>query len=247
MNPYPESALENEKYNLIAQLNYPVILEENGQMTFDEIVLVEPGEQGTRFTDDIFWDYVIVEASKNNGTSWEPLADGYDSGINESWKSQFTTSLKSASSNASGHENMFWQHNINLTENGSFAAGDTVLFRFRLASDKSVNGWGWAIDNLKIQNVNTANDNILAKNEVSIYPNPCTNSLFFDCANMSDHSSVEIMITDLTGKTVFREKNIDTIFNPKLKIDLSSIKSGVYLASITDADYNTITQRIIKN
>jgi hypothetical protein len=42
---------------------------------------------------------------------------------------------------------MFLTQHINLTENTHFEAGDTVLFRFRLASDKAVTGWGWAIDN----------------------------------------------------------------------------------------------------
>ncbi len=248
INPYPESAVQNEKYNLFAQLNYPIILEENGTMTFDEIVLVEPGEHGTNFTDDIFWDYVIVEASKNNGITWLPLVDGYDSGINETWATQFSSSLKSNMSSASAHENMFWQQSINLTESENFSAGDTVIFRFRLASDNSVNGWGWAIDNLQIQNEKTEIiDEITAMDDVNIYPNPFSNNVFIDCNNMTDQSSVEIRITDLTGKTVFNEINYNIEFSPKLKLDLSSIQSGIYLASITDANYNTITKRIIKN
>lgn len=247
MNPYPESEMQGEKYNLIAQLKYPIILEENGQMTFDEIVLVEPGEYGTNATEDLHWDYVIVEASKNNGVTWEPLTESYDSGINESWEMQFSSSLKSNMSDASGHENMFWQHTINLTENEVFAAGDTVLFRFRLASDNSVNGWGWAIDNLQIQNVNTANDEMFAEENINIYPNPFSNNIFIDCVKMATQSSVEILITDLAGKTVYRQTNYDVQFNSKLNVDLSTIESGIYLASITDDNFNTITKRIIKN
>ncbi len=247
MNPYPQSEINAEKYNITAQLRYPIILEEYGQMTFDEIVLVEPGEHGTRFTDDIFWDYVIVEASKNNGKSWEPLVEGYDSGINESWEMQFSNSLKSNLSDASGHENMFWKHTINLTDNVTFYAGDTVLIRFRLASDNSVNGWGWAIDNLKIQSVVTGNKEILASENVNVYPNPFTNNVFIECTNIKEQSAVEVLITDLTGKTVYRETNYDVGFSPKLKLDLSGIQSGIYLASITDENFNTVTKRIIKN
>ena len=36
------------------------------------------------------------------------------------------------------------------TEHG-LEAGDTILVRFRLFSDPYANGWGWAIDNLRIQ------------------------------------------------------------------------------------------------
>jgi hypothetical protein len=34
-------------------------------MTFDEIVLVEPGESYADFGDTEFWDYVIVEGSND--------------------------------------------------------------------------------------------------------------------------------------------------------------------------------------
>jgi hypothetical protein len=64
---------------------------------------------------------------------------------------------------------------------------------------------------------------------------------------MMDQSSVDIIITDLTGKTVYREKMNDIKYNPKLKVDLSSIKPGIYLASLTDTNFKTITKRIIKN
>lgn len=246
-NPYPQSEIRNEKYNLLALLKYPVILEENGQMTFDEVVLVEPGEHGTRFTDDIFWDYVIVEGSKDKGKTWLPFTDGYDSGINESWETQFSNTLKSNMSGAAAHENMFWEHTIHLTENGNFSAGDTVLIRFRLAADNSVNGWGWAIDNLQIQKINTINDEMMASEDMKVYPNPCSNNLFIEWAKLKDQAAVDVQITDLTGKTVFRETNFDVYYSPKMRLDLSGLQPGIYLASITDNNYNTITKRIIKN
>jgi len=246
-HPYQESVIENEKYNLIAQLNYPVILEENGQMTFDEVVLVEPGEQGANFTDNMFWDFVIVEGSKDMGKTWHPFIDGYDSAVNENWETQFSSTLKSNVSSASGHENMFWENFISLTDNEFFSAGDTVLFRFRLASDKSVTGWGWAIDNLKIQNLNTSNDQFASDQNVTIYPNPFTNSLFVDCSKLENTKEVVVLITDLFGKIVFRETKYDSQYNPKLQVNLPEIEAGIYLASITDASLNTITQKIIKN
>lgn len=147
---------------------------------------------------------------------------------------------------AAGHENMFWQQTINLTDNPEFSAGDTVLFRFRLASDQSINGWGWAIDNLKIQNVTTANHEMTVSENLNVYPNPFTNHVFIDCANMADQSQIEVLINDLTGKTVYREINYDVRYNPKLKIDLSTILPGVYLTSIVDSQHNTITKRIVK-
>ena len=251
-HPYQLSNVENQRYSLIAQLNTPVILKENGRMTFDEVVLVEPGEPGVNYTDKYFWDFVIVEGSKDGGKTWQPFIDGYDSGVNSEWASKFSSTLKSSTSSATGHENMFWQNAINLTENDFFSAGDTVLFRFRLASDKSVSGWGWAIDNLSIQGISTTNDAITADEieiepSVAVYPNPFSNNLFIDCSKLANQTEVVVQITNLTGKTVYRETKYDSEYNPKLQINLSGIDSGIYIASVTDADLNTITQKIIKN
>ena len=246
-HPYQQSLVENEKYNLVAQLNIPVILEENGLMTFDEVVLVEPGDQNANYTEEYFWDFVIVEGSKDNGKTWQPFIDGYDSSVDSEWESKFSSTLKSSTSSAAGHENMFLENSINLTDNNFFSAGDTVIFRFRLASDKSVTGWGWAIDNLNIQMLNTNSNEIIVAADVAIYPNPFTNNLFIDCSKLINPSEVQIQITDLVGKTVYRETKYDSEYNPKLQISLPDAKPGIYIASITDANLNTITQKIIKN
>lgn len=247
INPYPKSNLDNDKYNLIAQLKYPIIVEENGLMSFDEVVLVEPGEEGTIYTEDQFWDFVIVEGSKNDGKSWLPVTDGYDSGVDELWNSQFTGSLKSAVSQANGHENMFLKQTINLTEDTEFEAGDTVIFRFRLASDKAVTGWGWAIDNLSIQEVTTSADEIFASEDVSIYPNPFKKSIFVQGFKTDDFADVDIVVTDLYGKIVHRETRNDAGYSNKFRIDLPNVAPGVYMASITDNQSNSINQKIIKN
>ena len=127
---------------------------------------------------------------------------GYDSSIDDLWNSQFAGSLKSAVSQAAGAENMFLKQTINLTDNTGFEAGDTVIFRFRLASDKAVTGWGWAIDNLSIQEVTTAVDESLASSDVTIYPNPFQSSIYIDGFQSDVASDVEVIITDLYGKTV---------------------------------------------
>ncbi|MFW5832380.1 MAG: hypothetical protein ACOCVA_08995, partial [Prolixibacteraceae bacterium] len=178
-HPYPVSAIENEKYNLISQLKTPVILKEDGIMTFDEVVLVEPGQPETTYLDEMFWDFVIVEGSKDGGRNWYPLTDGYDSGFDESWKNKFESSWINNTSCANGQEDLFLKRSINLTENTGFNAGDTLIFRFRLASDKSVSGWGWAIDNLEIQKgFTTGSDDVIAEEEISVYPNPFNSSFY---------------------------------------------------------------------
>ena len=88
---------------------------------------------------------------------------------------------------------------------------------------------------------------MMVEAEANIYPNPFINNLSVDCSKLSNPSEITIQITDLVGKTVFRETKYDSGFNPKFEINLSDVNSGIYLASITDANLNTITQKIIKN
>ena len=52
-------------------LRHPLKFNESGMLiNFNEIVLVEPGEDGSVFGSDDFYDYVIVEGSKNFGKTW---------------------------------------------------------------------------------------------------------------------------------------------------------------------------------
>ncbi len=245
-HPYEQSKIENEKYNLVSQLKYPIVINNQGKMSFKEVVLVEPGEAGTTYNELLFWDYVIVEASKDNGKTWIPLTEGYDSNNDQRWYSCFTNSLKSISSAATGNESLFVNRTINLTENTGLQEGDIIIIRFRLSSDNSVNGWGWAIDDLKIQTESFDFDEIANINKVDVYPNPFSDNFYVDCSNTGDISEVDILVTDLAGKTVFREIWTDPQFTFKKQVNLNSIKPGIYLVNmITDAS-EVITKKIVK-
>jgi hypothetical protein len=108
---------------------------------------------------------------------------------------------------------------------------------------------GWsvnAINNDDFAITDESKEKLTIENLI-VYPNPFSGNLTFDCEKMNNQSSVDIIITDLMGKIVFRETMNDIKYNPKLKVDLSSVKSGIYLASLTDSNNKTITKRIIKN
>jgi type IX secretion system substrate protein len=134
-------------------LKTPIILsDKDASMIFDEVVLVEPGRGSTEYGDEDFWDYVIVEGSLNNGVDWFATADGYDSRQEQSWFDFYMSDLDSVGNSlVEGRKSLYISHEINLTANGNFVAGDTLLIRFRVYADPFAHGWGWAIDNLKIQ------------------------------------------------------------------------------------------------
>ncbi len=146
LHPYIEGETYlNGEINFYAILKIPFILgEENPNILFDEIVLVEQGQSGSSYGDDNFWDYVIIEGSLDSGKTWHEFEDGYDCSISSSFTSAYN-------SNGSGSEEMYVSHRISLTQNEKFNVDDKILIRFRLWSDPATVGWGWAIDNIKIQ------------------------------------------------------------------------------------------------
>jgi hypothetical protein len=87
----------------------------------------------------------------------------------------------------------------------------------------------------------------LAANDVQIYPNPFKQSIYVEGFEADQQADVDIVITDLYGKTIFHETRYDANYSRKLKIDMPDVAPGAYIASITDNRSTTITKKIIKN
>lgn len=142
---------QNNQRNLIYQLKFPVTLKESDAfILFDEIALVEPGEPGSVFGDEDFWDYVVVEGSIDDGETWTPFSNGYDARAHSEWLTRYNSANDgNSNSTAVGDPSIFKTRIINMLN--QFDPGDEVAIRFRIFIDQTARGWGWAIDNLKIQ------------------------------------------------------------------------------------------------
>ena len=79
-------------------------------------------------------------------------------------------------------------------------------------------------------------------NQVALYPNP-TNGIFN--IKMDGLLPKTLELYDLKGQKIFF-KNEFTNTEEKIKIDISSVPSGIYFIKI-ETENNTITKRIIKN
>ena len=172
-HPY-ESPEDNDKtIEYTSILRHPLKFNESGLViSFNEVVLVEPGEDGSVFGSEGFYDYVIVEGSKNFGKSWFSLADGYDSRLLKTWETAYNNSIVGNNSTAVGKESMLNKHVVFYKPSDNLSAGDTVLLRFRLFSDPYANGWGWVIEDLKINPLINAVETVLSDKSVIAYPNP---------------------------------------------------------------------------
>lgn len=128
--------------NITCTLTVPIIVDSaTGYLAYDDIALVEPGEPGTVWGDAEFWDYVVVEGTRD-GVNWINFEDGYDCRWDPDWLNAYNTSTP-------GNATMFRHHEVDMRS--AFNHGEQILIRFRLYADEAVTGWGWAIDNLEIQ------------------------------------------------------------------------------------------------
>lgn len=227
-SPHPyDFAGENNSLNYIAQIRYPVkIISTNHYISFDEIVLVEPGDAGFAYGSDNFYDYVVVEASKDGGKTWLPLEDGWDSRRDPDWLSVYNQSLSGQFSQAAGIPSMYRSHLIDMTASGSFSVDDQILIRFRLYSDPYANGWGWSIDNLKVQTQGLANQQLKMANELKVYPNPVTNNeITIDSKGQKINS---ISLYNLQGAKVYTTENVES----NNRIQLQGNLKGTYIMVI---------------
>ncbi|MCF6359097.1 MAG: T9SS type A sorting domain-containing protein [Draconibacterium sp.] len=245
--PYPVSDEDGGTRNLVAQLMHPIILNSEAVIKFDEIVLVEPSGLSTKSKESNSGDFVTVEASKNNGLTWYGLIEGYNSDVDVVWNHIFLNSIVNCQSWAEGTQSIFKKRRINLTDGINFFEGDTILVRFRLSSDHTINGWGWAIDNLAIEQSASIDDNLFSEN-FNIYPNPCNSTLHIDYSHIYGPDMVNLIITNMSGKIVYKEDQIAYKLNNSNKvIDLSGLSPGIYMLNITDNSYYSKTKKIIKN
>ena len=106
-----------------------------GSMSFDEVAIVEPGD-GTDL-----WDYVAVEGSPD-GSNWTELTPRYDADAYPHWRSIY---------DAAGAPVQKDMRNRSINLLTTFSEGDDIKLRFKLLADAATTGWGWAIDNLYIQ------------------------------------------------------------------------------------------------
>jgi len=248
-HPYEESGDNDRTVEYLALLTHPIILDNTDAiMKFDEIVLVEPGEDGTEFGDDQFWDYVIVEGSKDTGVTWIPLYPGYDSRINTIWNSTYNSTITNGYSQAVGASNMLRVREIDLLAEEAFTGGDTILIRFRLFSDALSYGWGWVVDNLQIQgDISGLNNEIFLDDHVLIYPNPTSDFVSIRGKLKSGITNVNIGMVDLLGRNIIHKKT--EIFSGELfeTINISDVEPGIYLLKIESGNKRASFTLIVSN
>ena len=231
LHPYPNLS------DLQSILRRPIEVDaENSLLTFDEIVLVEIGDTDV-FGEPDFFDFVAVEATKDRGRTWRTLA-GYDSQERETW-------LEAYFFDDPGNPSLVYGREIDLLEH--FSPGDTIYLKFRLFSDRFLQGWGWMVDNLLIGDPSTSSIETGREEypAVSVFPNPARNWLQLKLS-LPDDSSVTATVFGLDGKQWSRHllgrRGAGTTV---AGIDVAALPAGTYLLEVRTGKHR-ITKKIVK-
>lgn len=246
-HPYESPDQDNQTIEYLAQLKIPIILKESDSyMRFDEIALIEPGTAGTSWGDEEFWDYVVVEGSKDEGQSWHEFADGYDCRKYSAWSSLYNSEIVENSSTAVGTPSNYKSSMVNLLGSSWFSGGDTVLIRFRLFSDPYAHGWGWAIDNLEIQgSVSQVEENPLQNSSIRVYPNPTQGVLHIQLMDLPESvQEIKISVLDILGREV-RSLEVKTTQVLNETIDIYDLPDGIYLVKFQAGKFHRL-HKILK-
>ncbi len=246
-HPYLSPERDNASLDFVTILRYPVIVSESTKMSFDEVVLVEPGDTGAGFGSDDFFDFVIVEGSRDFGKSWLPLLNGYDSSVQQAWLSNYTKRILDGNSMVNGSKDLFFSREFSLTQNKNFKAGDTLLVRFRIYSDPYAHGWGWAIDNLKIeQNITFQDFHESAFLNVHLWPNPAGDFVHLSVDHSGESRDFSVQIRDLAGRMIFSVRSVSPFLSDPIRIDLDQLHGGVYFVILTENDKILAIKKLIK-
>lgn len=235
-HPYQTGFGLDTTSNLTYTLLKPIKVDgQNPYIQFDEVVLVEGQPGSVDFGSDAFNDYVIVEGSSDEGQNWFAFTDGYDATAQSAWQSAIAN-------NTAGNESLYRTRMIDMLETGDFADGDEILIRFRLFSNKEINAWGWAIDNLSIQSVITAAEYPFSSS-IRIFPNPVGDVLTIEL--MEPVRTIDVECFDVTGKKVDLASSIAEQFQTSQQFDVSHLPPGLYMMRIT-ADNQLVVKKVWK-
>jgi photosystem II stability/assembly factor-like uncharacterized protein len=243
----PHNYANNQNYT--ATLLTPIIVAPgNATLSYDDVAIVEPGEPGSKFGDDDFYDYVVVEGSNDFGKTWKPLADGYDARDDARWLAAYDAAQP-------GAPQMFKNHVIDLLK--TFPAREQILIRFRLFADAGTVGWGWLVENLMIQlnatSVASEDSRLPATFELSQnYPNPFNPSTKIKYA-LPKNSDVKIVVFNAFGQQVRallqakKEAGFHQIEWDGRNDAGHPVATGVYFYQLTAKDYvRTLKMLLIK-
>jgi photosystem II stability/assembly factor-like uncharacterized protein len=189
---------------------------------YQDIAIIEPGK-----------DSVIVEATIN-GLDWIRLKK-YDAAFNQGWLSAYQSKLK-------GNANLYVDHDINF--GNAFEPSDVILFRFRMFSNDTITSWGWALNEVNIQQSPTEIEqpqNV----QVNTFPNPAKEILKVEYTVLKTGAVSMELFNAFGARVLVRQEGIKPAAAYAAEIPLGNLERGTYFFVLSAGDQRT-TRKIIR-
>lgn len=220
----------NQDYTF--QLTTPVRVATSGAvLTFNEVLLAEPCTDGTATcTNGGFYDYAVVEATRDGGATWVPLAGPYDSRASASWLAAYTAGTTSAAPTPA----LVRPRTVSLVP--AFAPGEVVQLRFRLHTDVSAASWGWLLDDLQVQPSGVPTDDpgapVFATGLGAPFPNPARGAASVE-VTMASAGAAEVYVVDVLGRRLQTlHRGVLAAGAHRLPVDASGLPAGLYFVRL---------------
>ncbi len=198
-----------------------------------------------------FWQFMdseaqfdggLVDYSIDSGATWQLLGKYGDT----LWyNTRHVQSLDAVQPGFSGQSNGWKKARTSFKQYTS----NSVQFRFRFASNGSINGEGWAIDDVCVEKINGACDNVSINElqatalQARIYPIPASPEIFLQASLNGSHS---LRIYDQRGALI-KDWQSELTANKALKIDISALAKGMYWLQVQGDTNAPITLKFSKN
>ncbi len=177
------------------------------------------------------YDFVKIEASINNGSTWDALCGKY-------------TVLGSENQEAGtpcydGTQATWVFEDIDISE----LIGHQVKFRFVLKSDALTHGDGFYFDDFKVSAMivdPTDIPNVKNEERINVFPNPSKGLFNVNIANFNQNEKYELIVFDAIGRICLKNE----INNSHFTFNFNS-QNGIYVVKIFKNDQAVFCHKLI--
>ena len=190
------------------------------------------------YNTELHFDGGNVEVRKNNSSNWSLLGNAGRSAGNW-YNTGAVQALKQSRAGWSGNSGG-WVHSfIDFTA----SEDDTLAFRFNFASNGSINGDGWAIDDFCFTHLVSCDSSTSLEETMlrglEVYPNPTHGMVTVQLTTQQQNAMIKVH--DARGKLV---KQL-VASQSREKLDLSGLPAGVYMLRVV-ANGKVATRKIVR-
>lgn len=182
-----------------------------------------------KFDSDTLKDYGRIEFSLDHGVTWLNALSDTVIPDGEWWGPKPVLTGRIHQWRA--FHAVLWNYNLN----------DTLYYRYTFVSDSiQTNQEGWMLDNLALIDHTEGVQDIVSRDEISIFPNPTYGTISIDSKNVT--SEMDVSVYNIQGQLLLEQ----TIYKSKGDINISGFDQGIYMVKVLSRN-NYRARMIIKD